>query len=53
MEVSIKLKSWKIKQDADSKLPVVEGEYSIEMNGVSIADQSFNSYSGKKIPFFK
>ena len=52
MEVSLKLETWKIVKDKETKAVSLAGEYTIEAMGMTIAKQSFNSdYSSVKFPF--
>lgn len=52
MQVDMIVKEWRIKKDEKTPVPKIVGEYSIVMNGTSIAEQGFNGdYNSKEVPF--
>jgi hypothetical protein len=52
MQVSLSLKNWKVVQDEKTKLPRVQGSYSVMMGEKEIAVQDFNTgYNAKELSF--
>jgi len=52
MEVSLVLKNWGIKQDAETKLPKLVGSFGVMAGEKEISSQEFNEgYTHKKVTF--
>ena len=52
MEVTLSLKHWKVAQDDKTKMPIIQGSYSLMMGEKEIAVQGFNDgYHSKELPF--
>lgn len=52
MEVTLRVKEWRIQKDDKTDAPQIVGAYEVISGKISIATESFNgAYSERKIPF--